>query len=223
MTAAFAATPPSPGPVLGTRPVRSSGSRPAAALSTRFDELIAVAVTGDARARADLLAEIHPLVLRYCRARLGRQETASVSADDVAQDICLGVLHALPTYTISGRSFRAFVYGIAAHKVTDTYRAIGRNRSESMADVPDRPVIDDGPEQALLSGELTDQVARLLGVLTSRQREVLVLRVAVGLSAEETAATVGSTPGAVRVTQHRALTRVRRALLGFDARVAPGR
>ena len=32
---------------------------------------------------------------------------------------------------------------------------------------------------------------------------------AVGLSAEETAAAVGSTPGAVRVTQHRALNRLR--------------
>jgi len=38
---------------------------------------------------------------------------------------------------------------------------------------------------------------------------VLVLRIAVGLTAEETAKQLGSTPGAVRVTQHRALDRLR--------------
>ena len=55
-------------------------------------------------------------------------------------------------------------------------------------------------------------MARLLRVLPDKQREIVVLRVVVGLSAEETAATVGSTPGAVRVAQHRALARLRRIL-----------
>jgi RNA polymerase sigma-70 factor (ECF subfamily) len=38
---------------------------------------------------------------------------------------------------------------------------------------------------------------------------VLVLRVAVGLTAEETGKSLGMTAGAVRVTQHRALARLR--------------
>ncbi len=42
----------------------------------------------------------------------------------------MAVVGALPGYRIKGLSFRAFVYGIAAHKVTDAFRAIGRNRSE---------------------------------------------------------------------------------------------
>ena len=45
-----------------------------------------------------------------------------------------------------------------------------------------------------------------------KQREILVLRVVVGLSAEETAEAVGSTPGAVRVAQHRALARLRKSM-----------
>jgi RNA polymerase sigma-70 factor (ECF subfamily) len=45
-----------------------------------------------------------------------------------------------------------------------------------------------------------------------KQREILVLRVVVGLSAEETAIAVGSTPGAVRVAQHRALNKLRNAM-----------
>ncbi|NEE31628.1 hypothetical protein G3M53_40070, partial [Streptomyces sp. SID7982] len=41
------------------------------------------------------------------------------------------------------------------------------------------------------------------------QRELLVLRVAVGLTAEETGRMLGMSPGAVRVAQHRALSRLR--------------
>jgi RNA polymerase sigma-70 factor, ECF subfamily len=174
-----------------------------------LERLVGAAVAGDLRARDCLLAEIQPLVLRYCRGRLGRQETVIGSADDVAQEVCLAVVNALPGYTIKGLSFRAFVYGIAAHKVTDAFRAIGRNRSDPVADTPDSPVAHDGPEQRLLAGELAQRLDGLLHRLTPRQREVIVLRIAVGLSAEETAQAVSSTPGAVRVTQHRALNRLR--------------
>jgi RNA polymerase sigma-70 factor (ECF subfamily) len=179
-----------------------------------LESLVAGAVRGEKGARERLLTEIHPLVLRYCRGRLGRQETLMGSADDVAQEVCLAVVNALPGYTLRGLSFRAFVYGIAAPKVTDAFRAIGRNRAEPMADLPDAPALHDGPEQRLLSGELTERLGHLLYRLTPRQREVLVLRVAVGMSAEETAVAVGSTPGAVRVTQHRALNRLRGILAG---------
>jgi len=177
--------------------------------SSLLESLVAAAVAGDGRAREQLLTEIHPMVLRYCRGRLGRQETVIGSADDVAQEICMAVVNALAGYTVKGLSFRAFVYGIAAHKVTDAFRAIGRNRTEPMAELPDTPVAHDDPEQMALAGELAQRLGGLLHQLTPRQRDVLILRVAVGLSAEETALAVGSTPGAVRVTQHRALNRLR--------------
>jgi RNA polymerase sigma-70 factor, ECF subfamily len=55
---------------------------------------------------------------------------------------------------------------------------------------------------------------RLLATLPEKQREIVILRVVVGLSAEETAEAVGSTPGAVRVAQHRALTKLKAELAG---------
>src|ERR687896_500669 len=155
------------------------------------DELVARAMTGDHQAVGTLITLIRPMVVRYCRARLGRVDRSSVSADDVAQEVCLAVLTALPGYRIQGRPFLAFVYGIASHKVIDAHRAATRNRSEPVADVPDAVEAADGPE---------------------KQREILVLRVVVGLSAEETAEAVGSTPGAVRVAQHRALARLRKSM-----------
>ena len=118
----------------------------------------------------------------------------------------------LPSYRITGRSFRAFVYAIAAHKVADAFRAIHRDRTDPLAELPDRPDLQDGPEQRLLAGELGERLGRLLELLTPRQREVLILRIAVGLSVEETADAVGSTRGGVRVAQHRALGKLRAAV-----------
>jgi RNA polymerase sigma-70 factor (ECF subfamily) len=175
-------------------------------------EVVGAAVGGDRPSVERLLACVRPLVVRYCRARVGRQERSFASADDVAQEVCLAVLTALPGYQDHGRPFLSFVYGIAAHKVADVHRAAARNRAEPVAEVPEEPELDAGPEQRAMQGELTARMATLLRVLPTRQREILVLRVVVGLTAEETATAVGSTPGAVRVIQHRALARLRRAL-----------
>jgi RNA polymerase sigma-70 factor (ECF subfamily) len=178
----------------------------------RADASVSAAVGGDPAAVGRVLASIRPLVVRYCRARVGRQERSFASADDVAQEVCLAVLTALPSYRDQGRPFLAFVYGIASHKVADAHRAAARNRSTPIADVPDGPEPNAGPEERAMQGELSRQMKQLLDSLPDKQREIVVLRVVVGLSAEETAEAVGSTPGAVRVAQHRALARLRKTL-----------
>ncbi|MFD1149606.1 sigma-70 family RNA polymerase sigma factor [Saccharothrix hoggarensis] len=185
---------------------------PAPVRTTAPDVWVEPALRGDRRAVNELLASIRPVIVKYCRARFGRGERSSASSEDVAQEVCLAVLKALPSYREQGRPFLAFVYGIAAHKVADAHRAASRNRAEPVPEPPDGASGDAGPEDRALHGELSDRMGRLLGVLPDRQREILVLRVVLGLSAEETAQVVDSTPGAVRVAQHRALARLRKAL-----------
>lgn len=175
-----------------------------------IDVLVTPAKSGDLRSIDLLLAAIQPLVVKYCRSRIGRLERSYASADDVAQEVCLAVLTALPTYREQGRPFLAFVYGIASHKVADAHRSAARNRSEPVAELPDYAEAAEGPEQQVMNGDRTQQMARLMTVLPAKQREILILRIVVGLSADETADAVGSTPGAVRVAQHRALAKLRR-------------
>ncbi|GAB3579607.1 sigma-70 family RNA polymerase sigma factor [Amycolatopsis endophytica] len=132
--------------------------------------LVTAAADGDAQAITDLVDALTPVLVRYCRARLGP------AGDDIAQEACVAILHALPR--LDG-SFTALVYDLTAEKV-------------DAAHVPEAP----SPVMALPPGE----------------REIVVLRVAVGLSAEETAEALGMPVAAVRVTQHRALDRLRRSL-----------
>jgi RNA polymerase sigma-70 factor (ECF subfamily) len=178
----------------------------------RLDAVVADAVAGDRDALREVLQTIRPIVVRYCRARVGTSERSDLSADDVAQEVCLAAVMALPRYRDCGRPFLAFVYGIAAHKVADAYRAVGRDRSYPTDSVPDRLTSEPGPEQSALDADSLTRMTELLDVLPDKQREILILRVVVGLSAEETAQAVGSTAGAVRVAQHRALARLKSAL-----------
>jgi RNA polymerase sigma-70 factor (ECF subfamily) len=180
--------------------------------SGAFHELVISSMRGEQDAVATLFAWIRPAIVRYCRSRIGRSGSAYSSADDVAQEICVAVLGALGRYNDEPESFLPFVYGIAAHKVADHYRRAGRDRSDPSADVPDGIDVSASPEQQIMAADLRDRLANLLNTLPPRQREILRLRLIVGLSAQETATTVGLTPTAVRVTQHRALAKLRAAL-----------
>lgn len=175
----------------------------------RLDAAVAEAVAGSRDALREVVETIRPIVVRYIRARLGSTERVGLSADDVAQEVCLAAIQALPRYQDQGRPFLAFVYGIAAHKVADAHRAAARNRSDPTDVVPERYSLDAGPEQMAMQSDSAARMTKLLQVLPEKQREILMLRIVVGLSAEETAEAVGSTPGAVRVAQHRALAKLK--------------
>jgi RNA polymerase sigma-70 factor (ECF subfamily) len=75
--------------------------------------------------------------------------------------------------------------------------------------LPDVADVGPGPADQVVKADEAEKARDLLDMLPPAQRELLVLRVAVGLSAEETGAVLDMTAGAVRVAQHRALSRLR--------------
>ncbi|MEV4489875.1 RNA polymerase sigma factor ShbA [Micromonospora coxensis] len=173
-------------------------------------ELVRRAVDGDRAAMTALLTDVRPRLVRYCRARLGRVGGVYTSADDVAQEVCLAVLKALPRYREQGRPFAAFVFAIAANKVADAQRAAVRDSAVDVTDTaPDRPDGGPGPEQQAVAMDLARRLAALLHRLPDAQREIIILRVAVGLTADEVGTILGMTAAAVRVAQSRALARLR--------------
>jgi RNA polymerase sigma-70 factor (ECF subfamily) len=147
---------------------------------------------GDAQALDHVLSSIRPVVVRYCRARMGRRDGSFVVADEVARHVIHAVLTALPT---DQRPLMELVYGTAVRKV-----------DAALASHPGK--VGTGPD--LL-------VPWLLDELPSYQREIIVLRVAVGLSAEQVGRAMGRSAAFVRVAQHRALTQLRRATAAVNA------
>lgn len=178
-------------------------------------DLVPVAVAGDRRALQRIISIIHPRVLRYARARIGGGRTPT--PEDVAQEICLAVATGIDRYTDTGKPFMAYVYGIAFNKVADAHRSLARDKLSPVEDVPDTEVAATTPEDAAIVAAGSNAVRTLLDSLNEKARDIVILRVFVGLSAEETAEVVGSTPGAVRVAQHRALAKLRKQLEGRQA------
>jgi RNA polymerase sigma-70 factor, ECF subfamily len=204
----------------GSRSALGVTPRPAEAMSQPDDtediqELSSRAVSGDAVATERLLKLVHRMVRRYCRARLARFPGADHTADDVAQEVCIAVLSALARYRDEGRPFEAFVYRIAANKVADAQRAYYRSAIPS-AELPDDAETAAGPEELAERASDAQMVRELLSCLPEAMRELLVLRIAVGFSAEETGRALGMSAGAVRVAQHRAMQRLR-AMVGTPA------
>ena len=173
-------------------------------------DLTALAARGQPAAIESLIRQIRPMVVRYCRARLGNLAGHYQVAEDVAQEVCIAVLTALPRYQDMGRPFASFVFGIASHKVADARRLAAR-LAIPVEDLPDSPDDQPGPEEQLVASLDAQRARALLARLPVHQRELLVLRVLTGLSAEETGAALGMSAGAVRVAQHRALARLRSA------------
>lgn len=174
-------------------------------------------VSVNAVAAAEELAHLRPAVVRYCRARLGRTGASYDVADDVAQEVCVAVLAALPRYRDEGKPLAAFVFGVAAHKVADAHRAAARAALPTDT-VPDYADAAPGPEERALGSADAAFCRSLLDKLPAQSREVLLLRVAAGMSAEETGEVLGMTAGAVRVAQHRALGRLRELALAGGSR-----
>ncbi|MGW3958969.1 sigma-70 family RNA polymerase sigma factor [Amycolatopsis sp. NPDC005003] len=189
------------------------GSTPAATFSLD-PALVRSAVQGNHAAVAGLLRALRPIVFRYCLGRLRTWQDGSSDAEDCAQDVLLAIVGALPGYRLEPDGFVPFVFGIAAHKVSDFHRRRARDRTSPVAEPPagrsggPDPTGDEVERSAAL-----DWSSGLLDTLPPRQREILVLRIILGMTAEETAAAVGlGSAGAVRVAQHRALATLRRSL-----------
>lgn len=122
----------------------------------------------------------------------------------------MAVMAALPRYDDRGLPFEPFIYRIAANKVADAQRSV--HRGPVAVEPFDNDVLDSptpSTETMVVDRDEASRAWSLMDGMPARLREVLVLRVAVGLSARETGEMLGMTAGAVRVAQHRALRELR--------------
>lgn len=123
-----------------------------------LDDLLAAATAeGDRHTVAleGVFRVVCPVVLRYCRTRLGAEgATTSVSAEDVAQEICVTPLTALHHHRRDGERFLAMAYGIAAARTADTHRLMACSPTVAIWQVPETPDPAAGPEAQALHQEL---------------------------------------------------------------------
>ncbi|MBW3084755.1 hypothetical protein KEM60_00944 [Austwickia sp. TVS 96-490-7B] len=191
--------------------VTATMSTPAVPARSELTDAALQAQQGDLQARDWLMGEVHDRAFRYARARLHRSPRAGDLSEEVASQVCVAVLSALPKYDDRGLPFEALLYSICSREVAEAYRLM-RRHGDVAGEIPHTRTSSDPNGEA---GEVAVDVpgaGRLLDQLPDHQRELLTLRVAVGLSAAETGRSLGMSTGAVRVAQHRALVKMRQLM-----------
>lgn len=167
----------------------------------------------DEAAWARLAALYRPLLAHWCKT--GGVPAADV--DDVTQEVLVAVSLGLPRFRRDrDGGFRAWVRGIARHKILDRLRR-GRGpaaeggtdahrRVQELADPADAPGDDDAGEEAwlyrraldLVRGEFTEKTWRAFWRVAVDDRPT-----------DAVAAELGMTPVAVRIAKSRVLARLR--------------
>ncbi len=137
-------------------------------------------------------------VYRYALARLG----SVPDAEDVTAQTFLAALEGYQRYAQRG-SVAAWLFGIARHKIQDSYR---QDRHwlplENAHDMPSPAAeLDDAVDDELW----LSKAVQAIGYLSSERAEALTLRIFGGLSAAEIGKMMGKSEDAVRMLVRRAV------------------
>ena len=159
-----------------------------------------------AEAAVTALYQAHALgLIRLAHIMLGDR----ASAEDVVQEAFCGLYRRWSALADTGSAI-AYVRSSVLNGCRSALRRQSRARGLGDGQQPPPPGIS--AEAAAISLEERQQVLRALRRLPPRQREALVLRFYLDLSAEESAATMGIGAGSVRSTIHRGLESLGRML-----------
>lgn len=201
-----------PGPRRARPPLACAADVTAARLPPDADLVRAARQTRDPRAVALLFERYADPVYRYALARSG----SSAVADDVVGETFLAVLETLERFDPLRGSFAAWLFTIAARRVSDHarrerrfWRAVTRHWSPP-------PAPDDDALDQLVRREDAARLRAALARLPADERELVLLRYAAGLTSAQIGELLGLSAGATRMR----LSRVRERLaldLGDDA------
>lgn len=141
------------------------------------------------------------------------------AAEDAVQQAFLELVQAAPTLRGNGRSLRAWLFRSVRFTCLDELRRRGRHPEQLAATLPESAAVDDAVPEGEEVG-LDPELEEAMGLLTDRQRSLLVLKHVVGLSGEEIAGIVGGNRAAVYAATARAERRLRSLLPSVESPAA---
>lgn len=146
-------------------------------------------------------------VYHYLRTRSETDEDAK----DLTQQVFLKAFAALPRYRARGVPFKAWLFQIASHLATDTYRRREKHVTWDLLPEAMHAFSEQNPETILIEHEAQARLRQLLLDLGTYNRELLALRFAAQLSSTEIAKVVGKSPAAVKKQLTRLLQTLKEA------------
>jgi RNA polymerase sigma-70 factor (ECF subfamily) len=173
------------------------------------DELALVArAKADTAAVAALYDHYFPLIYKYVLYRVSDAQIA----DDLVSQIFERMLSDLGRYQPELAPFGAWLFGIARHVVGNFYRTKKRQNWLSLEGIFNLPNNDPVPEEAFLKIEQGDHLLQSLAKLSDRERDLIGLKFAGGLTNREISTLTRLTEANVGVILYRAIQRLRTEL-----------
>jgi RNA polymerase sigma-70 factor, ECF subfamily len=152
-----------------------------------------------------------PALFRFFLAAVGDRPTA----EDLTGDVFKSAIEGLPRFRGPVEALGGWLFTMAHHDLSDYRRRQARHLVQPLDDLFEEAALvagADDPEDLAIQRIEGDRVLAALRQLSPDQREVLLLRMAAGLTAPEVAAIVGKTTGAVKSLQRRGVASLARVL-----------
>lgn len=134
-------------------------------------------------------------------------------AEDVYQDVFIRLACDATEFADDGH-LKAWLLRVALNRCRDLARRRGREGVVGLDDAGFEPVDPWGPEDDVVRSDEVDRLVRAVRALPAKQRAAVQLCYVEGLSSEEAARVLGTTPSGVRMRLKRARERLKRELGG---------
>jgi RNA polymerase sigma-70 factor (ECF subfamily) len=171
--------------------------------------LMRAAQAGDAQAYSSLLKILAPLVKELARQRLRFLQPQDI--DDLVQDVLLSVHAARATYDPS-RPFHPWLRAIVRNRIADgARRYVRRSAHEVPAERPAETFPDNDANMSAEYGD-AEALAQAMARLPHSQRQAIELMKLREMSLKEASAVTGTSIGALKVSVHRGISALRKAL-----------
>jgi RNA polymerase sigma-70 factor (ECF subfamily) len=135
----------------------------------------------------------------------------AATCEDVTSHVFTTALAQIGRFRGQG-SFAGWLFQIARKAVHDVHR---QRVTDMLND--ERAATEPTPEERVLEDERAEELHALIRRLAPQQQHLLALRYGAGLSFDEIAGILDSTPAAARVRMHRVLEELRRRYLDGQA------
>jgi RNA polymerase sigma factor (sigma-70 family) len=187
---------------------------PTAEQEQRLATLMRAAQTGDKPAYTALLCALVPLVKAAVRRRFGFLQPQDI--DDLVQDILLSLHAARATYD-PARPFLPWLMAVARNRMADGSRRYARRAAHEVTTEhsPETFPAEDTNMSTNGYGD-AEALAQALTKLPQSQRQAVELMKLRELSLKEAAAATGTSVGALKVSVHRGIAALRKALRAPD-------
>jgi RNA polymerase sigma-70 factor (ECF subfamily) len=175
-----------------------------------LETLMCAAQAGDTRAYAQLLKEVTPRLYRMIQRQ--RRFLPAADIEDLVQDVLVS-LHAVRATYDPARPFMPWLFAIARNRLVDGARRYARQKAHEIN-------VDEYPVTFSEEGTNTDNdlyrdpeaLKQAIQALPPGQREALEMLKLREMSLKEAAAASGVSVGALKVSVHRAISALRKAL-----------